>query len=134
MANEWTKVELYGANNDGTPRRYTIDASTAVSKGQLLQLTDPRTASSTVTQGAAIAGVASEDHKPNVASTSISCWTDGIFEAKASFAINIGQPWIMSALANQIAPITVGEVGCEIGGYVLATTAKAATVNVRLRL
>ena len=32
MANEWVKVELYGANNDGTPVRYTIADATAVQK------------------------------------------------------------------------------------------------------
>ena len=134
MANEWTKVELLGANRDGEPRRLTIADGTAVSQGQLLQLTDPRTVSDTATQGAAIAGVALEEHKPNEGITSISVWTQGIFEVSASSAIVIGQPFIMSVLANQIAPIMASEVGCEQGGYVMETTAKAEIVNVRLNL
>ena len=42
---ELVPVELYGANNDGEPRRYTIADGVTVSKGTLLALIDPRVAS-----------------------------------------------------------------------------------------
>lgn len=90
MANEWGKVELYGANNDGDPRRYTIADGASVSKGDLLQVADNREASHTIATFGPVAGVALEEHIPNVRSTSISCWTNGVFSALASATITAG--------------------------------------------
>ena len=61
MVNEFVKVELYGANNDGTPRRYAIADGASVSKGQLLELLDDRTVQ-LATFESPIAGVASEEN------------------------------------------------------------------------
>jgi len=132
MANEWVKVELYGANNDGNPRRYTIADGASVSKGQLLSLVDARTASFALATGSMFAGVAAEDHLPSVGVTSISCWTDGIFEAVASDAITIGAAISGNNLNQVIAD--AASTGAAIIGYALEAAADAEVVNVRLRL
>ena len=101
MVNEWVKVELRGPNNDGEIRRYTIADGTSVSKGQLLELADDRTAVA-ATFEAPIAGVASAEHLPNVGDTSIPVWTDGIFRATASGAILIGDYLTSEGPSNMV--------------------------------
>ena len=133
MANEWTKVELYGANNDGEPRRYTIADGTAVSKGQLLQLTDPRTVTAKTAALQACAGVASMEKKASDGSTSISCWTNGIFEATASLAIAVGNP-VVGVDRNKVNAAPAIASGAQIIGYALETATAGETINVRLRL
>jgi len=93
----WNKVELYGANRDGEPVRYTIADGAAVSRGTPCQLLDPRTASCGCLASAPLAGVAMEDHKPNKGILSISLWTNGVFDALCSGAIStVGEPYKMS--------------------------------------
>lgn len=133
MANELIKVELYGANNDGCPRRYTIADGTSVSKGSLLALSDPRTVTASTGTNFVCAGVASEDHLANEGYTSIAAWTDGIFEAVASGAITIGAP-ITFCESNFVKQAGVGASGATIAGYSLEAAADAELVNIRLSL
>jgi hypothetical protein len=134
MANEWVPVELYGTNNDGEKRRYTIADGTSVSKGTLLALSDPRTVTAAVFNSTAFAGVAAEEHAPGEG-TSISVWTNGIFEALCSGAIGCGSP-ITGASANAVvvADYLISS-GAAVLGYALeAGTAQTETINVRLML
>lgn len=131
MANEWVKVELYGANNDGNPRRYTIADGTSVSKGTLLALTDPRTVTAADATSTAIAGVASEEHIANDGVTTISAWTDGIFNATSSGAVTVGGG-IVAAESNKVISGAVGVYGYI--GYVLETFTNGQTKQVRLLL
>ena len=89
MANEWVVVELRGPNNDGDPRRYTVNAATNVSQGQLLDLADDRTIVASTWEGPGQV-VASEEHVGGVGVPDISCFTDGIFRATSSLAITVG--------------------------------------------
>lgn len=132
MANEWDPVELYGANNDGTPRRYTIADGASVSKGQPLQLTSPRTVTAATDALTASAGVASMEHKSGDG-TSISAWTDGVFDVVASGAINVGDD-IRFASTNRAAAAGTAASGSMTVGYALETAAAGDTINVRLRL
>jgi len=63
MANEATKVELYGQNNDGCPRRYTCAEDVTINKGTLLVLSDPRTAAAHESTGQYLAGIAAMEKK-----------------------------------------------------------------------
>lgn len=136
MANEWVKVELLGANRDGEPRRYTVASGTAIAKGTVLKLTDPRTAiADAATSQAAVAGIAAEDKASDDFSTSISCWTQGIFEATASGSgVTIGEEYLIWGNKITESPKDGTITGCKVPGYVLETTANAETVNVRLNL
>jgi len=133
MANEFTKVELYGANNDGTPRRYKIADATSVSQGATLALSDPRTVVATSKSTIINAGVAAEDHGANLGVTDISVWTDGIFEAVASDAITVGSP-ITFVESNKIQAARNAASGASIAGYALETAAAGETINVRVQL
>jgi len=136
MANEWTKVELYGANNDGDVRRYTIADGTSVSKGQLLELTDPRTAVAMTARGQMVAGVASEEHLASVGITSISCWTNGVFLATASGSIAVGSALIAGTAGNAVSSGAISTVasGAVVLGYCLNAPADNGTAQVRLNL
>jgi len=131
MANEWVKVELYGANNDGDVRRYDILDTIACSRGQLLALANPRMASTAVLATNMFAGVASEEKCANDGTTSISCWTNGIFDVHASSATAIGVAVTGNQL-NQVEKTT--NTGAECIGYILEAAEENQVVNVRLNL
>ena len=134
MTNELTKVELYGANNDGTPVRYAVANGISISKGDLLTLLDDRAASSATTAwGAPFAGVASEEHTSGQGVTSVSAWTNGIFEAVASGAIEVGGP-VRAADVNKVMAAENIASGAKTLGYALETVTDGETINVRLRL
>jgi hypothetical protein len=131
----WVKVELYGANNDGSPRRYTIADATAVSKGTLLALSTPRTATVAAAASVTYAGVASEEHPASAGITSIAAWTDGIFRAVASDAVVAGQP-VTGGATDQIYKGQAGTVlsGAALLGYAMEDIAAAGTGAIRLKL
>ncbi len=133
MANEWTKVELYGANRDGEPRRYTIAAGLSVSKGQTLTLVDNRTvviASGAVSAGA---GVASEDHIAGFGVTSISVWTDIIGRAVASGSILVGDS-VSFCENNEVVAAGFAASGAKVVGYTFDGVTEDDALSVRLRL
>lgn len=138
MANEWTKVELFGANRDGEPRRMTVVDGTAVSQGTLLTLVSPRTVGIAAYSATArpFAGIAAEDHTASVGVTSINVWTQGIFEATCSGAIVLGQP--ISGSEGNYAIGTAAVIdpasGANVIGYALETGTADAIINVRLNL
>ena len=140
MANEWVKVELYGANNDGTPRRYTIADGVSCSQGAILQLLDDRTASYSTVLNAPIAGIAAEEHVGGESITDISCWTQGIFRAVASGGITVGDPVIADRenLVRTIgggggAPVAVASYAA-VFGRALDTATDGETLSVRVNL
>jgi len=132
-----TKVEL--TNSTGNPRRFTIADANAISKGDLLSLVDPRTASyAESTTGLPAAGIASMDKTAADGSTSISVWTDGIFDMVASGALILGEPvvfindnYVLSALAASKA---ITAAGALIVGYAMETATDAERVNIRIKI
>jgi len=137
MAYEWEKVELYGANNDGQPRRFTITDGVAVSKGAVLALTDPRTVSIPLLTTTMFAGVASVEKTANNGETTIAAWTQGVFDVTASAAIAVGQSFTgtgANGWQNCIIPTTTYTSGAGIIGYALETGAALEKINVRLDL
>lgn len=135
MANEWVKVELYGANNDGEPRRYTIAATESVSIGTLMALKTPRAASgaTNLTQDLCYAGVAAEEHITGEG-TAISVWTQGIFRAVCSGAVSLGS--LVTGDANYVRTVVGGPISTAsaalVLGYALETGADLGTISVRL--
>ena len=138
MANEWVKVELYGANNDGNPIRYTIADGVSVSKGQVLELIDNRTVqvNSTVGQLANMAGIALEEHIANQGKTTIAAWTDGIFRAVVSGAsITVGEGcWLCGA--NDPNEVCSAAITTHTSSQIRAfdTGTDGTTISVRLKV
>lgn len=132
MVRELVKVELYGANNNGGARRYTIADGVNVSQGALMELLDPRTCSVAVLASKVFAGVAAEAHNANEGVTAISVWTDGIFEAYCSGSVVLGQP-ITGTHGNYVLGNGTAS-GAQLLGYSLETGSADEVVNVRLNL
>jgi hypothetical protein len=135
MTYEITKVELFGENRDGDIVSYTIASNAAITKGTLLTLADPRTASANVASGGAVAGIASEDHSGTDFSTKIAVWTNGIFEGYASGAVTAGDKIQASSVATTF-PNCLGAAKAFTGniGYALETAATGEKFTFRLTL
>ena len=132
MANEHVKVEL--TNSTGFPRDFTCADGTAIAKGALLKLTDPRTCIASVAEGEFTAGVASVDKVASDGQTFIPLWTDGIFKATASGSITAGQP-VANAGSNKVELMTSATASGAIQiGYALETATNGETFLYRLRL
>ena len=132
MANEAVKIEqgIYNA------RRYAINDTVTVTKGALMMLEDPRTASGSVvgTNGGAFAGIATMDKVANDGSSVISCWTDGIFDltCHAGAGINAGALVSVSGV-NFIKTASEAEVaagGCVGKALETATASEVIAVAV----
>lgn len=128
------KVELYGSNNDGGLRRYTIASDAAVVKGAICILSSPRTASvSGGASGSMVAGIAAEAHDGLDFSNSISVWTDGIFDIVASTAIAVGRAVIMDGNSVLAIDGATNASGAQILGYALKTAGAGDVINIRVR-
>lgn len=71
-------VELLG--NRGDPVRFTVNNANSITKGDLLFLFDARTASGANLLGNPACGVAAADKEVGDGSTSISVYTNGLFD------------------------------------------------------
>ena len=136
MTNEAVIVEL--TNSTGNPRRYTCADGTGITKLSVLTLSDPRTAATVSTTQAATgyncAGIAAMDKVASDGSTSITAYTDGIFELYASGSITVGCP-VKSIGLNQVMQAVAADVASGvICGYALETASDKETINVRLRV
>jgi len=137
MANEAVKVELFGANNDGQPVRYTVPDNVNISIGTLLKIVTPRTASAALTNFSPVAGIAAMEKIAGDGSTSISVWTQGVFDITSSLAITQGAPVGVTGgvgtFANSIitTPTTSGAVTM---GYAMDTAGTEDVINVRVNL
>ena len=134
MVYEATKIFLFGANNDGNPITYTCASGTAIAKGTLLQLSDPMTVSAHSGVAQPIAGIAAMDKANNDYSTTISVWTDGIFDMKASGATLIGQGVTAGATGNTISGAIATASGAYTFGYCLEALGANETGRVKLTL
>lgn len=137
MTNEVKKVEL--TNGDGFPRRYTVASNVAITKGTILALTDARTAIAASATGQPIAGIAAMAKSATDNSTSISVWTDGVFEAIASSAVTAGAAVMSAGIGGTNYVIDaeatcVAASGAAIIGYALGTGSDEETINIRIRL
>lgn len=98
MVNEASIIELYGINNLGDGRTYTIANATAVSYGTVMVLgSDPRTAIAASATLNVPAGIASSDKEASDGKTRISVYTNGIADMIASGAIVLGAHVVATA-------------------------------------
>ena len=130
MANEAVKIE-HGVKN---ARSYTCADGTSISRGTLLKLTDPNTASATAVSGVVLvqfAGIAAADKIANDGSTTISCWTDGIFDLKAGTDTITAGDLVMISGANLIQRALNGaQLSGAIVGKALETASASEVIRV----
>ncbi len=116
MANEASIIELYG-DPKGVGLEFTVAAATAISAGTLLALTDPRTAAAGSTNDTAqqFAGIAAADKEGTDGATTLTAYTQGIFDIICAGAVTVGNLVYMSG-ANTV---TVGLGSTLSGAYLL---------------
>jgi hypothetical protein len=136
MAQEATKLFLYGPNAAGEVKSFTCAAGTAIEKGTLLYLADNRTVLAHSTGEEPFAGVASMDKDSADTSTTISVWTNGEFIMSASTAITVGDQVILDIYANYVASsnnIALNANGKLVGiAQETGTTGPTGLVTVRI--
>jgi len=83
-------VELLGQGNSGVPIRYTCADGTAIPKGTILKIADPRTALASTADDEAFAGICATEKVANDGQTTIAAYTKGLFELTSKEAITAG--------------------------------------------
>lgn len=72
------------------PIDFTVADGTSITKGALLQLTDPRTASALTASTQKIAGIAARDKVASDGRTRLAVYRHGIFDMYCSGAVTLG--------------------------------------------
>ena len=138
MANEVTKIELMGPNNDGSPRSYIVASNVAIAKGTLLSLSDGRIAAASSVSSEALAGVAAMAKASDDYSTTISAWTDAIIEGfLASGAVVAGNMAVSACGAAGENLVAVGDdlaSGSGVLGYFISNAGDTESTEIRMRL
>lgn len=126
-------IEL--TNGNGNQKRYTVANGTQISKGILLQLSDPRTAALSEAGGIPV-GISAFEKEANDGSTSISVWTNGIFDIKASGAVTVGAQVCLAGQGEVRAATTTQAQASQalIFGTALETATDGEVINVRVNL
>ena len=132
MANEVTKVELYGQNNDGDPRRFTVASGTEIKKGTNLKLNDNRTATISAGTGDPYAGTACMDKADDDYSISISAWENGVFDMFASGAVIVGQKVKTAAPGNMVMAASDADVTSSY--QIIVGVAQKSGTNARIQV
>ncbi len=122
-------------------RSFTVADGTQISRGILLKLTDPITASkhdgATANLSSPSAGIAAMEKEASDTSTRISVWTDGIFDIFASAAISVGDA-IVFVNDGYVMPADTAKTtqasGSVVVGYALETASAGEQINCRIRL
>ena len=130
MANEAVIIELLG--NKGDPVRYTCASGTAIVKGEILKFSDPRTAAIANTSGSFFAGIAAADKQATDQSTTVSAYTNGIFDLIASGAIGVGEGCFAAGQNKVSGDSTCGQAPKRLVGVALETAANAERIAVRV--
>jgi hypothetical protein len=131
MANEAVIVNL--GPNGGNPIKFTVADDTNISKGALLGLVDPRTASGGVTlaNSTPFAGIAAADKEANDGSTKLSAYTEGIFDLTCGPAVSPAGLLVSISLGNLVKPATEAEV---VTGDVIGKTYETGTAAEKIQV
>lgn len=111
MADEAIIVELLG--NKGDPIRYTIadgSAGSDIAKGSVMELTSPRTVIQSTNADRPIVGILAHEKVGGDGSTSVSVYTNGIFQMKcATTQCEIGDDVVPDATDNNVKLFSAGD-------------------------
>ena len=135
MAYEWVKV-----GGDPTIIDFTVASGTAIEKGTVLGLTDPRTGAAATLSGQTIAGVAATEKSITEGDLSVElgCWVGGgaRFLVTASGAVTAGTEIIHGGTTNTVTNRTLAKAtaqsGAQIIGYALEDIADNTTGEIVL--
>jgi hypothetical protein len=133
MANEAVIVELF---NGGRPIRFTCANGVGIEKGTLLELTDPRTVIANANDNAPLAGIAAAEKVASDGATTISAYTDGIFDVLTDAGTDtVGAMVANSATANSVQTADAADLlQGSVLGKLLETAGNAEVALVRVNL
>lgn len=139
MTNEAIKRYEESSGYGGVVQGFIVADGTAITKGTILKLTDPKTAIISTATNDPIAGIAARDKIASDGTTELSVYKKGVFEVVASGAITCGAPVISAASATQPNLVKqptslVASSGAAIMGYALETASDAESFLMRLDL
>ena len=121
------------------PIDVTVADGTGIAKGELLKLTDPRTAEKSDGIGDTIAGIAAREKVASDGRTRLAVFTKGIFDMVASGVITVGSP-VVSGIDSEDNTVATGQTavpphsGASVIGYALETSTNHETVQVMLNI
>ena len=128
MANEAVLVLKYQ-----DPIDFIVADGAAITKGDLLKLTNPRTAASTDGANQVFAGIAARDKVANDGRTRLAVFRHGVFRLKTNGAITAGNTVAIHA-ANTVKAAAAANVGSQIVGIALENAADGAEIEVELNI
>ena len=132
MANEADLVEF-----DDWPSDFTVANATAITKGAICMMTDPRTAAIATNGPVAVAGIAARDKIASDGRTNLGMWHNGKFRVSLSGACKIGDPLMVSALAttypNYVEAAGVTTSGAFTIGFAEETGVNGDRIQIRLQ-
>lgn len=133
MANEAVIIEL--GFSGGKPVLRTIANGANISKGTLCKLADPNTASAATGTGEVFAGIPAADKVINDGSTTLTFYTDGVFDLVATNApaITAGAQVCMSGTNLIRACVAADLLTGALIGTAEETTTATETIRVRLK-
>ena len=120
-----TIIELLGKEK-GRPVRYTVADGVAIPKGTLMKVIEPRTAEATDGDDKPFCGIAATEKVISDGSTTLACYTHGIFKLtnSATTALTAGMRVQIKA-ANEIDVVDNATLFAEVG-IALQDIAKSA--------
>lgn len=130
MASEAQIVELFG-NPKGEGIWFTVAANTGISKGTLLKLADPRTASASTGRDV-FAGVAAADKDATDEATRITAYTKGVFDIYVgAVATTLGSQVVLSG-SNLVAD--VGTLPTASHGTIVGKALETGSISERIQV
>ena len=133
MADEATVVDLVG--NGGDPVEYTCLDNTAIAKGTLMELEDPRTVKKISAVDKPIVGIAAHEKVADDGATTISVITNCIAKAVCeSEGATVGHMQVANTNDNKLADYdTLDNETGDVIGYALETASSGDTYLVRIK-
>jgi len=131
MANEAVIIELF---NGGRPIRFTCAEATGIEKGTLLELSGDRTVIANTNDNAPVVGIAAHEKVASDGSTTISAYTDGIFDMLTDAGTDSpGALMANSATENTLQTADAADLlQGSVVGYLLEEAGNAEVAAVRV--
>ena len=132
MANEAVLIEF-----DDWPSDFTVADATAVTRGAICMMTDPRTAAIATNGPVAVAGIAARDKVASDGRTNLGMWHSGKFLVYLSGGCAIGDPLMVCALAttypNYVQAAGITASGAFTIGFAEVTGTNGEQILMRLQ-
>ena len=115
------------------PIDFIVADGTAITRGTLLTLTDPRTAIATTAAGAKIAGIAARDKIASDGRTRLAVFRRGIFDMVACGSISVGNAVVAVNHDNYVKE-AIGVLGANSGATIIGHALETASAAERIQV